>query len=64
MDEIKKILPILWHYVDIKNCAINVYTDDESLIVNVKEKGKVKTFKHTDSDCLITNLQQYFQSQN
>lgn len=62
MNTIQKILPMLQNIVEHKNCAINVSTEDNEVVVNIIDEKRTRCFRSADSNKILTNLKHYMQA--
>lgn len=62
MNTIQEILPYLQDLVEKRDCAINVLTQNNEVVVNIIDKMQPRSFKSADSGKLITNLKHYMQA--
>lgn len=66
MDYTKKIIPILWNFLDTRknpfSISINICMMDDEVIVSIINRKGIMRFKHTKNFCLVENLNAYLQS--
>lgn len=66
MDYTKKIIPILWNFLDTRknsfSISINICMIDDEVIVSVINQESIMRFKHTENINLAENLNAYLQS--
>lgn len=63
MDYTQSIMPILWKFLDKRRrpcfISMNVYTNDNELIISIINSRKIKRFRSRDNQTLIQKLSSY-----
>lgn len=61
MENVAKIMPLLWEVIGLnKGCSVNVTTKENEIIVSILNGRRWKRFKNNDALILMSDIRQSF----